>query len=50
VGYPRPLGCDSLGWRMDEVAQDLPADGGVGVEKPIEYGHVAECTAFSDLL
>jgi hypothetical protein len=36
---------------VDEVAQDLPADGGVRVEQPVKYrdaryGHAAECNGW----
>ena len=36
---PRPLGGDDVGGLVRQVAHDLPADGRIGVEQPIDDGH-----------
>ena len=41
-GHPRALRRDDLSRRMDKIAQHLPADGGVRIEQPAQYGHAAE--------
>src|SRR5262245_60570361 len=38
-GHPRALSCDDLRRRMDKIAQHLPADGGVRIKQPVQYGH-----------
>jgi hypothetical protein len=38
-GHPRALRRDDLSRRMDKIAQDLPADGGVRIEQPVDSVH-----------
>src|SRR6266542_1609947 len=38
-GHPRALRRDDLSRSMDKIAQHLPADGGVRIEQPVQYGH-----------
>ena len=37
VGHARTLRRDDLGRRVDEIAQHLPADGGIRIEQPVQY-------------
>ena len=39
VGHPGTLGRDLVGRRVGQVAHDLPADGGIGVEQPVDHSH-----------
>ena len=40
--HARPFRRDHLGRRIHQVAQHLPADGGIGVEQPVQDGHGSE--------
>ena len=40
VLHARPLGGDLVGRRTGEIAQDLPADGGVPLQQPVDHIHV----------
>jgi hypothetical protein len=39
VLYARSLGGDLVGRGIGEIAQHLPADGGVALEQPIDHAH-----------
>ena len=40
--HPRPLRGDDLRRRMDEIAQHLPADGGIRIKEPVQDVHAGE--------
>src|SRR5690606_30997221 len=39
-GNPGPLRRDLVVWCVEQVSLDLPADGGIGVEQPVDDLHV----------
>jgi len=39
IGDVTTLRPDDVSRRMDKIAQHLPADRGIGIEQPIEWGH-----------
>ena len=43
-GHTRAFRRDELSGRMNKIAQHLPADRGIPIEQPVQYGHAREST------